>query len=164
MDAAKKKNYKIFITIVEFCRATYEDGKLKAPPKPCAGNQGTIITIEDLFYTMPQRRQALKSPAEEFQKISDIVAKYAVHNAKVGFILKRFGEQPSLKTAVGSTCEENIRNVFGVQIAKELLELVLRDDVHKFKINALITKVNYSAKRGIMLLFINHRLVDSTGK
>lgn len=26
-------------------RATYSDGKIKAPPKPCAGNQGTQITV-----------------------------------------------------------------------------------------------------------------------
>lgn len=26
-------------------RASYSDGKLKAPPKPCAGNQGTQITV-----------------------------------------------------------------------------------------------------------------------
>lgn len=27
------------------CRASYSDGKLKAPPKPCAGNQGTQILV-----------------------------------------------------------------------------------------------------------------------
>ncbi|KTF72282.1 hypothetical protein cypCar_00040680 [Cyprinus carpio] len=26
-------------------RASYCDGKLKAPPKPCAGNQGTLISV-----------------------------------------------------------------------------------------------------------------------
>lgn len=26
-------------------RATYSDGKIKAPPKPCAGNQGTQIMV-----------------------------------------------------------------------------------------------------------------------
>lgn len=26
-------------------RASYSDGKLQAPPKPCAGNQGTQITV-----------------------------------------------------------------------------------------------------------------------
>lgn len=27
------------------CRASYADGKLKGPPKPCAGNQGTQILV-----------------------------------------------------------------------------------------------------------------------
>lgn len=151
----------MFIKI--YLRASYEDGKLKAPVKPCAVNQGTIITIEDLFYNMPQRKQALKSPNEEFQKISDVLSKYAVHNSKVGFMLKKYGEQPSVKTPPNSTRELNIQTIFGANIAKELMAIELKDDVHKFNIKGFITKVNYNAKKGIMLLFINHRLVDSAG-
>ncbi|XP_023294215.2 DNA mismatch repair protein Mlh1 [Lucilia cuprina] len=151
-------------TVKEKCgyKASYEDGKLKTPPKPCAGNQGTIITIEDLFYNMPQRKQALKSPNEEFQKISDVMSKYAVHNSKVGFMLKKFGEQPALKTAPNSTQELNIQTIFGANIAKELMAVELKDSVHKFSMKGFITKVNFNAKKGIMLLFINHRLVEST--
>lgn len=145
-------------------RASYEDGKLKAPPKPCAGNQGTIITIEDLFYNMPQRKAALKSPNEEFQRISDVLSKYAVHNAKVGFSLKRYGEQPYVKTAPNSTQESNIQTIFGASIAKELLAVELKDEVHMFQMKGLITKVNYNAKKGIMIFFINQRLVDLSCK
>ncbi|EDW74685.2 uncharacterized protein Dwil_GK15817 [Drosophila willistoni] len=143
-------------------KASYADGKLQGAPKPCAGNQGTIITIEDLFYSMPQRRQALKSPAEEFQKLSDVVSKYAVHNPHVGFTLKKQGEaQPALKTPVNSSRKENIRIIYGSAISKELLELTYKDDTFKFQMDALLTQVNYSAKKGVMLLFINQRLVES---
>lgn len=144
-------------------RASYKDGKLKAPPKPCACNQGTTICIEDLFYSMPQRKQALKSPNEEFQKISDVMYKYAVHNSKVGFMLKKHGEQPALKTSANSTQELNIQTIYGNNIAKELMAVELKDSVHKFSMKGFITKVNYNAKKGIMLLFINHRLVESAG-
>ena len=65
------------------CRASYSDGKIvsakpggQAEPKPCAGNQGTQIVVEDLFYNMPLRRKALRSPAEEYNKIVDVVGKY----------------------------------------------------------------------------------------
>ncbi|KAM4657857.1 DNA mismatch repair protein Mlh1 isoform 3-T3 [Amazona ochrocephala] len=53
-------------------RATYSDGKIKAPPKPCAGNQGTQITVEDLFYNVLTRRKALKNQAEEYAKILEV--------------------------------------------------------------------------------------------
>ena len=129
-----------------------------------ACTQGTTITIEELFHNMPQRKQALRSAAEEFQRISDVVAKYAVHNSGVSFMLKKFGEQPTLKTMLGGSREQHIGTVFGAQIAKELLKLQLKDVVHKFELHGLISKVNYSAKKGIMLLFINHRLVESAGK
>ncbi|XP_005184469.1 DNA mismatch repair protein Mlh1 [Musca domestica] len=141
-------------------KASYEEGKLKAPPKPCAGNQGTIITIEDLFYNMPQRKQALKSPNEEFQRISNVMSKYAIHNSKVGFTLKRYGEQPSIKTPPNSNQQTNIEILYGASIAKELLPVELKDDVHKFQMKGYITKVNYSSKKAITLFFINHRLVE----
>lgn len=45
---------------------------------------------------------------------------------------------------------------------RELIEVVLKDDELKFDFHGFITNVNYSAKKGIFLLFINHRLVDSS--
>uniref|UniRef100_A0A1A9W6X3 DNA mismatch repair protein S5 domain-containing protein n=1 Tax=Glossina brevipalpis TaxID=37001 RepID=A0A1A9W6X3_9MUSC len=148
----------------EICayKASYEDGKLQTKPKACAGNQGTIIIIEDLFYNMPQRRQAFKAPNEEFQKIYDVTSKYAIHNSQVGFMLKKFGEQVSLKTNASSTQEANIQIIYGNDISKELMAINYEDQVLKFSMSGLITKVNYSNKKGIMLLFINHRLVEST--
>lgn len=41
--------------------------------KPCAGNQGTLITIEDLFYNVPTRRNALKNVNEEHIKVAEVV-------------------------------------------------------------------------------------------
>ena len=79
-------------------RACYEDGKLvpakgvqTAEPKPCAGNDGTIITVEDLFYNTPTRLSALRSSTEEYGRILDVMTKYAVHNHKVAFVCKKVG-------------------------------------------------------------------------
>uniref|UniRef100_A0A1A9V9Q8 DNA mismatch repair protein S5 domain-containing protein n=1 Tax=Glossina austeni TaxID=7395 RepID=A0A1A9V9Q8_GLOAU len=143
-------------------KASYEDGQLQGKPKTCAGNQGTIIIIEDLFYNMPQRRQAFKTPNEEFQKIYDVTAKYAIHNSRVGFMLKKHGEQLSLKTNVNSTQEANIQIIYGSEISKELMPIDYKDQMLQFSLSGLITKVNYNNKKGIMLLFINNRLVEST--
>lgn len=143
-------------------KASYEDGKYKSTPKPCAGNQGTTITVEDLFYNMPQRKQALKSPAEEFTKVSEVVSKYAIHNPQVGFTLKKIGESGfALKTPPKSSHIENIRIIYGNQISKDLLPLELKDSVHRFEIKGFITNLNYQSKGRTNLLFINHRLVES---
>lgn len=141
-------------------RASYVDGKIEGPPKPVAGNQGTQITVEDLFYNMHVRKKALRSPAEEYQKISDIVGKYAVHNAHVGFCLKKSGENIDIRTPCSSNCTDNIRIVYGNSVARDLVEFELENRVFKFKAKGHVTNVNYTSKKFVFLLFINHRLVD----
>ncbi|XP_001602327.1 DNA mismatch repair protein Mlh1 [Nasonia vitripennis] len=145
-------------------KASYSRGKLKEPPTPCAGNQGTIITVENLFYNVSIRKKALNSSSEELSKILEVVTRYAVHNPSVGFTLKKYGEAVNLiRTPCSSTNISNIRLLFGTAIAKELLEVKLDDAKHKFKLHALVTNANYiSGKRMTLLLFINHRLVHSS--
>lgn len=43
------------------------------------------------------------------------------------------------------------------------MEISLEDEMLKFKLHGYVTNVNYSTKKGILLLFINHRLVESIG-
>ncbi|KAJ8682995.1 hypothetical protein QAD02_018787 [Eretmocerus hayati] len=144
-------------------RVSYVDGKPKGPPTPCAGNQGTVILVENLFYNVSTRRKALSSNAEEFSKINDVVTKYAIHNPSIGFTLKKHGETVThVRTPHSSTVINNVRLLYGNEVARELLEISLDDTSYKFKLNALITNPNYANKRFTFLLFINHRLVDST--
>ncbi|GJQ79891.1 Mlh1 [Trypoxylus dichotomus] len=141
-------------------KGKYEDGKLIDNLKPTAGTQGTQIIVEDLFYNMSIRRRALKSAAEEYQKITEVVEKYAIHNASVGFSLRKQGENNDVKTPCNSTRMDNIRLVYGNVIARELIEFALDNDPYKFKVQGYITNPNYCTKRFVFLLFINHRLVE----
>uniref|UniRef100_A0A8B9TNI8 MutL homolog 1 n=1 Tax=Anas platyrhynchos TaxID=8839 RepID=A0A8B9TNI8_ANAPL len=119
-------------------RASYSDGKIKAPPKPCAGNQGTQIMVEDLFYNINTRRKALKNPSEEYAKILEVVA---CCNCGI-----------SRKLCV----------CFCQTVNRELIEVGCEDANLAFKMKGYITNANYSVKKSVFLLFINHRLVEST--
>uniref|UniRef100_A0A182PGE2 DNA mismatch repair protein S5 domain-containing protein n=1 Tax=Anopheles epiroticus TaxID=199890 RepID=A0A182PGE2_9DIPT len=141
-------------------KACYEDGKLKGDIKPIAGNQGTQITVDELFYNVPMRKQALKTPNEEFQRISDVVSKYAVHNPQASFILKKFGETASIRTQVKSTVAHNISTIYGSAIGKALIPVDMQDDVLQLTVEGYVTNVNFSLKKGISLMFINHRAVE----
>lgn len=151
-------------------KASYSDGKLVSPrpgmsvdPKPCAGNKGTQITVEDLFYNVSTRRKALKSPGEEFAKIADVVSKYAIHNSGVAFTLKKQGENmAAVRTASGASILDNIRTIYGTTVAGELLEVNCENQRFAFKMHGYISNANYSVKKLQFLLFINHRLVDSS--
>ncbi|XP_046396691.1 DNA mismatch repair protein Mlh1 [Ischnura elegans] len=145
-------------------RVSYLDGKMKSAPKPCAGNQGTQIIVEDLFYNLATRRKALKTTYEEYAKIADVVGSYAIHNSHVGFSLKKIGESSAcIRTQPNSTRVDNICNIFGNSVARELLDVELQSDSLGFKMHGHITNANYSTRKLLFLLFINNRLVDSVG-
>ncbi|XP_018413303.1 PREDICTED: DNA mismatch repair protein Mlh1 isoform X3 [Nanorana parkeri] len=143
-------------------RANYADGKLKAPPKPCAGNQGTQITVEDLFYNVSTRRKALKSPSEEHARIVEVVSRYAIHNSGISFCVKKQGEtMADVRTLSNATTVDNIRTIFGNAVSRELIEVGCEDAKLAFKLKGYVTNANYSMKKCIFLLFINARLVES---
>uniref|UniRef100_A0AAZ3PJN5 DNA mismatch repair protein Mlh1 C-terminal domain-containing protein n=1 Tax=Oncorhynchus tshawytscha TaxID=74940 RepID=A0AAZ3PJN5_ONCTS len=101
-------------------RATYCDGKLKTQPKPCAGNQGTQITAEDLFYNVSTRRKALKSPSEEYSRIVEVVSRYAIHNSGKSFAVKKQGEtMADVRTLPNASILDNIRVVFGNTVSRK---------------------------------------------
>ncbi|GBP40156.1 DNA mismatch repair protein Mlh1 [Eumeta japonica] len=105
------------------CRATYENGKIKGQIKSCAGNNGTQITVEDLFYNVVTRKRALRSQNEEYAHIIDVVGSYAIHNNEVGFTLKKFGENTDIKTPMNSSVVENVRaaRLPGATIVEDIL-------------------------------------------
>ncbi|XP_054877742.1 DNA mismatch repair protein Mlh1 isoform X2 [Poeciliopsis prolifica] len=144
-------------------RASYSDGKLKGPPKPCAGNQGTQILVEDLFYNVSTRRKALKSPADEYSRIVDVVSRYAIHNSGKSFSVKKQGETVAdVRTLPNASVVDNIRSVFGNPVSRELIEVGCQDQKLAFTLKGFISNANYSMKRCILVLFINHRLVESS--
>ncbi|XP_063160151.1 DNA mismatch repair protein Mlh1 isoform X2 [Candoia aspera] len=144
-------------------RANYSDGKLKSAPKPCAGNQGTQITVEDLFYNVATRRKAFKNPSEEYAKILEVVSRYAIHNSGISFSVKKQGDTVAdVRTLSNATTVDNIRSVFGNAVSRELIEVGCEDATLAFKMKGFVTNANYSMKKCIFLLFINHRLVEST--
>ncbi|ETE59668.1 DNA mismatch repair protein Mlh1, partial [Ophiophagus hannah] len=143
--------------------ANYSDGKLKSVPKPCAGNQGTQITVEDLFYNVATRRKAFKNPCEEYGKILDVVSRYAIHNSGISFSVKKQGDAVAdVRTLSSNTAIDNIRAVFGNAVSRELIKVGCEDATLAFKMKGLVTNANYSMKKCIFLLFVNHRLVEST--
>ncbi|KAG0356514.1 DNA mismatch repair protein [Podila minutissima] len=150
-------------------KASYSDGVIipakpgaAAEPKPCAGNNGTQISAEDLFYNVPTRRKALKNATEEYNRILDIVNRYAIHNAGVSFTCRKIGSNtPDVHTTNSASVVDNIRQIYGSSVANELLFVEQSYPVYPLKINGWISNANYSVKKFAFLLFINHRSVDS---
>lgn len=151
-------------------RAHYLDGKL-APPKPgqpaepkgVAGRPGTQMTVEDLFFNVPTRRKAFRSHADEFNKIIDMVGRYAIHCTGVAFTCKKAGESSnSLSVQAHATAVDRIRQIHGSNVANELIEISTSGDRWGYKAHAIVTNANYHIKKTTLLLFINYRAVESS--
>lgn len=151
-------------------RAHYDNGKLvpskpgqSADPKPVAGRNGTQITVEDLFYNVPTRRRAFRSASDEYNKIIDMVGRYAVHCSHVAFSCKKQGESStSISVPATASVVDRIRQIYGSSVANELVEYSTSDDRWGFKAEGHATNANYHIKKTTLLLFINHRCVDSS--
>ncbi|KAI8611615.1 histidine kinase-like ATPase [Chytriomyces sp. MP71] len=150
-------------------KAHYSDGSLvpakaggSADAKPTAGNVGTQIMIEDLFFNVPIRRKALKSASEEYNRIMDVIQKYAIHNSSILFTCKKVGSNTADFRSNPGTTRDAIRQVYGAAVCKELIDVSHTDEGLEFSLSACVSNANYSVKKMAFLLFINHRSVDST--
>lgn len=150
-------------------RACYEAGRL-APPKPgqdaepkrVAGRQGTQLTVEDLFYNVPTRRRAFRSASDEYNKIVDMLGRYAVHCGGVAFACKKHGESSaSISVQASASTTDRIRHIYGGAVANELLAFATGDRRWGFRARGLASSANHSMKRTTLLLFINNRCVES---
>ncbi|KAL5256419.1 hypothetical protein ACHWQZ_G011601 [Mnemiopsis leidyi] len=147
----------------------YRDGKLhpkkpgaSAEPKPCAGNTGTTITAEDLFYNMGTRKRAMNG-RDEFNKVAHVITCYAIHNTGTAFSLKKSGDNmPKIRTTSKATKIDTISNLYGPSLGKELIEFSCDDKNFGFKSSGYLTNANYSGKSFRFILFINNRLVESS--
>lgn len=167
-------------------RAHYADGRLtpakpgqSAEPKPTAGRGGTQITVggshhsthsilmtcqvEDLFYNMASRRKAFRSPSEEYAKILEIVGRHAVHCTGVAFSCKKHGESAmGISTPSNASTVDSIRQIHGSAVANELVDFQVSDERLGFKASGWTSNANYHVKKTTLLLFINHRSVESS--
>ncbi|KAH9985620.1 DNA binding protein [Russula compacta] len=171
-------------------KALYVDGEMapaqkgaSADPKPCAGNDGTTVTVENLFYNVPTRHSALRSSSEEYARILDVVTKYAVHNAGASFLCKKVGTSAPDLSIPSSTTTQAIRLLYGQGVAKNLLTADVSaprrgkrkrdanddrsggsksDEESSWMAQAHFTNANYHSKKFVLLLFINNRLVESS--
>lgn len=151
-------------------KAHYAGGKLtpakpgqSEDPKPCAGRQGTQISVEDLFYNVPTRRRAFRSASEEYAKIAEVVGKYAVHCQGVAFSCKKHGEAGAgVAVPANANIRDRIRLTQNSNAANELIDFQISSDQYGFRAAGLVSNANYNGKKTTMLLFINHRSVDSS--
>lgn len=122
---------------------------------------GTTVTVRNLFYNVPARRKFLKSWATENSHIASVVGQYALAFPEVHFTLYIEGKV-SLRTPGSGSLRDATAEVYGLEIAQELLEVGDENGEVRPKVTGLIGPPQQArSNRSYMSFFLNRRWIRS---
>ena len=120
---------------------------------------GTTIVVRNLFYNTPARAKFLKSPQAEGSRVSTVVEELALSHPDISFKFIMNG-QTRLFTGGSGDLKEIIYQVFGKDLARELLPVDVRTDL--LTLTGFIGKPDASrGNRSFENYFVNGRYVKN---
>lgn len=128
--------------------------------------QGTTVTVRNLFRRVPARLKFLKSPTTENSHIANVVTQYALAFPEVKFALFIDG-RTALRTPGSGHLIDSVIEVYGVEVAQNMLEIKTRDREWEsgtayLKITGMVGSPAVSrSNRSYLSFFINRRWVNS---
>lgn len=132
------------------------EGSVVKEHAPIATQDGTIISIKNLFFNVPARRNFLKSDATEFANIEDEFNRVAIIHHQIGFTLIHNGK--IILQLQPSNLKQRIVAIFGNNLKDKLYPIEQQTDF--IKISGWIGKPeNAKKKKSEQFLFVNHRYV-----
>jgi DNA mismatch repair protein MutL len=84
--------------------------------------QGTVISVENLFYNVPARLKFLKSETAERSHIALLVSRYALAYPAIRFKLI-FDNRTQFQSSGNGEAREVLAQAYGVEVAKQLIEV-----------------------------------------
>ena len=119
---------------------------------------GTVVQVENLFYNVPARLKFLKSDTTERRAIDTFVTRYALAYPDVRFKLAE-GKKIILQTSGDGDRRAILATLYGVDTAKQMLEVIAEDD--GLKLSGFISPLSVTrSNRREMTFFINGRWVQ----
>ena len=119
--------------------------------------KGTVIEVSELFYNTPARLKHMKSLYTELASITDYVNKIALSHPEIRFTLIN-NNNVILKTDGSGNLLKTISAIYGVDIARKMLEINGEDD--DYSINGFISLPEINrAGRNHMVTLVNGRVV-----
>lgn len=138
-------------------RIRVEGGRV-APLEAAGGPPGTLVRVEELFYNVPARLKFLKRDLTERQQIDGLVTRYALAYPNVRFHLFHDG-RPTLQTSGNGDRREVLANLYGVDVARQMLEVDYQDE--RLSVSGFISPVALTrSNRRELTFFVNGRWVQ----
>ncbi len=122
----------------------------------CSANTGTSISVRNLFYNTPARRNFLKSNPVEMRHIIDEFQRVALANPNVFFTLHHDGQEVYHLQA--EVLKQRIVHLFGSNYNQRLVPV--EEDTSIIKLRGFVGKPEFARKtRGEQFFFVNNRFI-----
>lgn len=136
----------------------YHYGKI-ADIKKIERSQGTTIKVANLFNNVPARLKFVKSVNVEYAHILQYIERLALTKPEISFSLTNNERQVFLSAGNGNLLEI-VANMFGINVARSMIEVDFGDEEFKIHGYTSTLDVNRANKNSIITL-VNGRVVKN---
>lgn len=130
--------------------------------------QGTMVTVENLFYNVPARLKFLKKEVTERRLVSALISRYAMAYPDVRFSLLHGGKE-LLRTPGNGSLRDVLVAIYDTETAEQMLEIFpqegepLRDDLSPIEVSGFAGQPSLNrANRNQITLFVNGRWIQDS--
>ena len=135
-----------------------EGSKLKSAEEVSTSN-GTSVSVKNLFFNIPARRNFLKSDPVELRHIVDEFHRVAMAHPQINFSM--YHNDNDLFDLRSETFRQRIIHIFGAKMNEKLVPVL--EDTELLKISGFVGKPEFAKKsRREQFFFVNHRFIKSS--
>jgi len=132
------------------------DGSEVIKQEPCSTAAGTSISVKNLFYNIPARRNFLKSNPVEMRHIIDEFQRVALAHPEIFFTLHHDGHEVFHLPA--SALKQRIIHLFGNNYNQRLVPV--EEDTTIINLHGFVGKPEFAKRtRGEQFFFVNNRFI-----
>jgi DNA mismatch repair protein MutL len=126
--------------------------------EPVGAPAGTVVRVEDLFFNVPARLKFLKTDVTERRAIDALMTRYALAYPHIRFKITQ-DNVLALQTAGDGDRRAILAALYGVEVARQLLEITAQEPGMRLSGHVSPTAVTRSNRRDITV-FVNGRWVQ----
>jgi len=126
--------------------------------EPCVTQKGTVVSVKNLFFNIPARRNFLKSNAVETRHIIDEFQRVALAHPQIAFSLHHNGSE--IFQLPSTNHRQRIVNIFGAKTNEKLVPV--EEETEILNVQGFVGKPEFAKRtKGEQFFFVNDRFIKS---
>ena len=126
--------------------------------EPCVTPKGTMVSVKNLFFNIPARRNFLKSNAVETRHIIDEFQRVALAHPQIAFSLHHNGSE--IFQLPETNHRQRIVNIFGAKTNEKLVPV--EEETEILNVQGFVGKPEFAKRtKGEQFFFVNDRFIKS---